>query len=85
MEPVLSDTPRDQGNVSDCTGCRSTQVLFMLTELLCGHKFLSDVTRCRKTRVSDCTGSTVHVKEIIFFFFFQMLVHMQLHVTAYTL
>ena len=23
-----SDTPSDQGNVSDCTGCQKTQVLF---------------------------------------------------------
>jgi len=28
VKPVQSDTPRDQGNVSDCTGCRNTQVLF---------------------------------------------------------
>ena len=27
-EPVLSNTPRNQGNVSDCTGCWNTQVLF---------------------------------------------------------
>ena len=45
MEPVLSDTPRDQGNV--------------LTEILWDHKFLSDVTRCQKTQVSDCTCFTV--------------------------
>jgi len=32
----------------------------MLTELLWDHKFMSDVTGCRKTQVSDCTGSTVH-------------------------
>jgi len=25
---VYTDTPRDQGNVSDCTGCQNTQVLF---------------------------------------------------------
>jgi hypothetical protein len=31
----------------------------MLTELLWDHKILSDVTGCRKTQVSDCTGSTV--------------------------
>ena len=28
VEPVLSDTPSNQGNVSDCTGCQNTQVLF---------------------------------------------------------
>ena len=33
----------------------------MLTELLWNHKFLSDVTGCRKTQVSDCTGSTVYI------------------------
>jgi hypothetical protein len=27
VEPVKSDT-RDQGNVSDCTGCWNTQILF---------------------------------------------------------
>ena len=53
MEP---DTPRDQGNVLDCTGCWITQVLFIFTELLWDHTFLSHVT---KTRVSDYTGSTV--------------------------
>jgi hypothetical protein len=25
VEPVQTDTPRDQGNVSDCKGCRNTQ------------------------------------------------------------
>ena len=38
----------DQGNVSDCTGCRNTQVLFILTELLWDHKFLSDGTGCQE-------------------------------------
>ena len=33
VEPVKSDTPRDQGNVADCTGCRKTQVSFWLTEI----------------------------------------------------
>jgi hypothetical protein len=47
--------------VLDCTGCRNTQVLFELTQILLEFKFLSDVTGCRKTRVSDCTGSTVVV------------------------
>jgi hypothetical protein len=28
VEPVQSDTSRDHGNVSDCTGRRNTQVLF---------------------------------------------------------
>jgi hypothetical protein len=51
--------------VSDCTGWRNTQVLFMLTELLWDHKFLSDVTGCWKTRVSDCTGSTVYIYHIL--------------------
>ena len=43
----------------DCTGCRNTQVFFMLTKLLWDHTFLSDVTGCRKTQVLDCTSSTV--------------------------
>jgi hypothetical protein len=38
-------------NVSDCTGCRNTEVLFYLTEILWDYKFLSDVTGCRKTQV----------------------------------
>jgi hypothetical protein len=45
----------DQRNVSDCSGCHNTQVLFYLTEIPCDHKFLSDVTGCRKTQVLDCT------------------------------
>ena len=28
VEPVSSDTQRDQGNVSGCTGCQNTQILF---------------------------------------------------------
>jgi hypothetical protein len=32
--------------LSDCTECRTTQVLFWLTEILSNHKFLSDVTGC---------------------------------------
>ena len=36
---------------------------FQLTELLWDHTFLSDVTGCRKTQVSDCTGSTVLLME----------------------
>ena len=32
----------------------------MLTELFWDHKFLSYITGCRKTQVSDCTGSTVY-------------------------
>ena len=43
----------------DCIACRNTQVLFQLTEILLDHQFLSDVTGCRKTQVSDCTSSTV--------------------------
>jgi hypothetical protein len=26
VEPVYSETPKDHGNVSDCTGCQNTQV-----------------------------------------------------------
>ena len=59
VEPVKSDTTRDQGNVSDCTECWNTQVLLQLTEILWDHKFGSDVTGCLKTQVSDCTSSTV--------------------------
>jgi hypothetical protein len=51
VAPVLSDTPSDQGNVSDCTGCQNTQVLFQLIEILWDHKFLSDVTGCRIAQV----------------------------------
>ena len=46
-------------NVSDCTGCWNTQVLFQLTEILWNHKFLLDVTGCQKTQVSICTSYTV--------------------------
>jgi hypothetical protein len=37
----------------------NTQFLLYLTEILWDHKFLSDVTGCRKTQVSDCTSCTV--------------------------
>jgi hypothetical protein len=47
--------------VSDCRGCRNTRVLSYLIEILSDHKFLPDVTGCRKTPVSDCTSSTVPV------------------------
>ena len=40
-----------EGNVSDCTGCRKTQVIFQLTEILWDHKFLSDVTGCQIAQV----------------------------------
>jgi hypothetical protein len=52
VEPVQSDTPRDQGNGWGCIGCRNTQVLFQLTEIPWDHKFLSDVSGCWKTQVS---------------------------------
>jgi hypothetical protein len=29
--------------VSDCTGCQNTRALFLLTEILWDHKFLSDI------------------------------------------
>jgi hypothetical protein len=48
-----------RGNMSDCTGCEGTRVLFWLTEILGHHKFFLDVTGCRKSQVSDCTSSTV--------------------------
>ena len=51
VEPVYSATPRDQGNVSDCTGCRNTQVLFYLTQLLWDHKFFVGKLRCRIAQV----------------------------------
>ena len=35
------------------------QSIPQLTEILFDHKFLSDVTGCRKSQVSDCTSSTV--------------------------
>ena len=44
--------------MSDCTGCRNTQVSFQLTEILWDHKFMSDVTKLRG--VSDCTRSTAY-------------------------
>jgi len=28
VKPVKYDTPRDQGNVSQCAGCWNTQILF---------------------------------------------------------
>ena len=43
-----------KGNVSDCTRCRNTQVLFFFTELLWDHKFFLNVTGWRKTQASDC-------------------------------
>jgi hypothetical protein len=53
----------DKGNMSHCTGCRNTQVLFKLTEILWDRQFLSDVTGCRKTQVwYYYTSSTVHTK-----------------------
>ena len=58
VEPVISDTPRDQGNVSDYTGHRKTQVSFCITDMFWDHRCLSDVTGCRKTQVSDCTSNS---------------------------
>jgi len=37
--------------MSDYTGCRIIQVLFLLTETLWDYKFMSDITGCRKTGV----------------------------------
>jgi hypothetical protein len=40
VEPVESDTPRDQGNVSNCTGYRNTQVsdcIYIPLITLCVH------------------------------------------------
>jgi hypothetical protein len=45
----------------DYTGCRNTQVLFLLAEILWNHNFLSDVTGSRKIQVSDYTSSTVFI------------------------
>ena len=44
--------------------CRIVQVVGIIRfyfswEIRWDHKFLSDVTRCRKAQVSDCTSSTV--------------------------
>ena len=36
VEPVLPDTPRDQGNVSDFTGCQNTRVLFLVNRYTLG-------------------------------------------------
>jgi hypothetical protein len=44
--------------MSDCTRCRNTQILFYLIEILGDHKFLSGVTECWETLMSDCTIST---------------------------
>jgi pyruvate/2-oxoacid:ferredoxin oxidoreductase beta subunit len=41
----------DRGNALDCTGCRNTQVLSYLTEILWDNNILSDVTGCQKTQV----------------------------------
>ena len=56
--------------MSDCTGCRITQVLFILTELLWDHKFLSDVgkLRCRIAQVPlyyDHTGFQGQIQQNI--------------------
>ena len=73
-EPVLSDTSRNQGNVSDCTGCQNmsnlthqgTREMFQIVQdvrtCLIWHikepGNVSDCTGCRKAQVSDCTSST---------------------------
>jgi len=43
--------------------CRNTQGFLRknVKEIFWDLKFLSEVTGCRKTQVSDRTGSTVHV------------------------
>ena len=38
-------------------------------EIFWDLKFLSEVTECRKTQVSDHTGSTVHIKIHVAVFF----------------
>jgi hypothetical protein len=42
--------------------CRNTQGLLTknVKEIFCDLKFLSEVTGCRKTQVSNHTGSTVY-------------------------
>jgi hypothetical protein len=40
VEPVYSDTTGDQGNMSNFSGCRNTQVICYLTEKLWNHNFL---------------------------------------------
>jgi hypothetical protein len=61
LEPTIyctrgepADTPRDQGNVSDCTGCHNTQVLFLLTEIL--HSFYLDGTHLGQNKSRVCHG-----------------------------
>jgi hypothetical protein len=44
VEPVLYNTPGDQGNLSDCTGCQNTQDISPLNEnlnLMVQIKFLN--------------------------------------------
>jgi len=49
-----------QGTREMCQIVQDVGILrFYLTEILCDHKFLLDVTGCRKTEVSDYTNSTV--------------------------
>ena len=49
LSNLIQHTKR-QGN---CVGLYRMSVLFQLTEMLWDYKFLSDVTGCRKTQVSD--------------------------------
>jgi len=42
----------------------NTQGFFWLTEILWDHKFLSDVTGCRKTQMLHCTSSNIPIKTI---------------------
>jgi hypothetical protein len=43
--------------------CRNTQGFLTknVKEIFWDLEFLSEVTGCRKTQVSDCTGSTVYI------------------------
>ena len=51
VEPVQDDTPKDQGNVSDCTGYWNTLVLFQLTEILWDQGNVSGCTGYQNTQV----------------------------------
>ena len=64
MEPVSSDTPRDQGNVLDCTGFQNlshpthqgTREMYWIVQDVGILRFCH---RMLENQVTDCTNSTV--------------------------
>ena len=60
-EPVKSDTPRDQGNVSNCTGCQNlSNLTHQGTREMCQIDRMSEPVKSDTPRdqgnVSNCTG-----------------------------